>query len=111
MMVPSSVVLERIGEQFNTLHCKLDWLETQTIILQNENRITDDKIDSLGTQMNDLQSENRIKDDKIDSLETQMNDLQGQVTTLKAKLYQPDLRGILNVFHRESNHSTSRSYS
>ena len=26
MMVPSYAVLERISEQFNTLHCKLDWL-------------------------------------------------------------------------------------
>ena len=84
MMVPSSTVLESLSEQLNTLHCKLDWLggkiqrlETQTIILQSENRIKDDKIDSLETQMNDLQSENRIKDDKVDSLETQMNDLQG----------------------------------
>ena len=75
MMVPSSVVLERIGEQFNTLHCKLDWLggkiqqlETQMNHLQSETQIKDGKIDSLETQMNHLQSETQIKDSKIHSL-------------------------------------------
>ena len=86
-MVPSSTVLESLSEQLNTLHCKLDWLGGKIQCLETQNII--------------LQTENRIKDGKIESLQTQVNDLQGQVTTLKAKAYQPDLRGILNLFHRK----------
>ena len=71
MMVPFSVVLERIELVTNTFQCKLEWVEGKIDHLLGENH-------SLETQINDLQSENN-------SLKTQVNHLQSEVTTLKAK--------------------------
>ena len=92
-MIPSSVVSDRIEQLTNTFNCELVALRDRIDYLDSENLNLRDRIGHLELE-NDAQ-------------QVEIEKLKGDVCALKTKAYEPDLRAMLNLFHRKLHFSSA----